>query len=243
MLLLALGCIGIKTGAGAPTARLQLGNLSGSESSANRPTLESVLASMDAAAAGFTSVVSNLEYTKVTVLVNDRSTEKGQIYFQKSKGKIRVMIAFREPAEKYVLFAGGKVSLYRPKIGQVEEYSLSQKEGLLEQFLLLGFGTAGAELQKAYRVSFGGEERLEGEPVFRLELAPKGEAIATQLQRVELWISPATGQPLQQKFFEPSEDYLIARYRDLKTNLKIPDKTFRLPLRGKVRTVRPQSGL
>ena len=35
---------------------------------------------------------------------------------------------------------------------------------------------------------------------------------------------------------------MIARYRDLKQNTKIPDKNFKLPLRGKVKTVRPQSG-
>lgn len=43
---------------------------------------------------------------------------------------------------------------------------------------------------------------------------------------------------VQQKFVEPSQDYLLARYSGLQQNAKIPAKNFRLPLKGKVRTVR-----
>src|SRR3990172_11194876 len=115
-------------------------------------TLETTLAGMDRAAARFSTVAGNLEYTKVTVIVNDHSTERGTISFEKAKGKTRVMLAFKEPAEKFVLFEGNKVSLYRPRIAEVEEYNIGQRQGLVEQFLLLGFGTPGSELQKAYQI-------------------------------------------------------------------------------------------
>ena len=211
------------------------------QAAANGLNLEAVLAGMDQAAARFTSVAGNLEYTKVTVIVDDHSTERGKIFFEKAKGKLRVMLAFQDPAEKYVLFADSKVSIYRPKIAEIEEYSLAQNQGLLEQFLLLGFGTSGTELQKGYRITWRGEEALDGEPAVHLELAPKSASVAARLQRIELWLSPQTWQPLQQNFYEPSKDYLIARYRGLQQNIKIPAKSFQFPVRGKVRTVRPQS--
>ncbi len=202
---------------------------------------EAILSGMDEAAANFSSMAADLEYTKVTVLVDDRSTEKGKIYFQKDKGKLRVMLAFQEPAEKYVLFSDNKVSIYRPKIAEVEEYSLANNAGLLEQFLLLGFGTSGADLQKSYQVALKGEEELDGEPTVHLDLVPRDPKVAARLQHIELWLSPKSWQPLQQKFFEPSKDFLIARYRNLLHNTKIAAKSFQLPLRGKVRTVRPQA--
>ncbi|OFW02930.1 MAG: hypothetical protein A3H94_04890 [Acidobacteria bacterium RIFCSPLOWO2_02_FULL_60_20] len=205
------------------------------------PKLEAVLAGMDQAAARFSSVAADLEYTKVTVIVDDHSTERGSIYFEKSKGKLRVMLAFQQPSEKYVLFSDGKVSIYRPKIAEVEEYSLANNQGLLEQFLLLGFGTSGSELQKSYQVALKGEEKLDGVTAVHLELIPKNTQVSARLERIELWLSPETWQPLQQKFLEPSKDYLIARYRNLVHNTKIAAKNFRLPLRGKVRTVRPQA--
>ncbi|MBI4442917.1 MAG: hypothetical protein HY649_06030 [Acidobacteria bacterium] len=58
------------------------------------------------------------------------------------------------------------------------------------------------------------------------------------MKRAELWISSETWQPVQQKFVEPSQDYLLARYSRLQQNTKIPSQRFKLPLRGKVRTVR-----
>ena len=203
--------------------------------------LGKVLAGMDQAAARFTSVAADLEYTKVTVIVDDHSTERGTIRFEKSKGKLRVMLAFQQPAEKYVLFSDDKVSIYRPKIAEIEEYSLAKNQGLLEQFLLLGFGTSGSELQKTYQLSLKGEEMLDGESAIHLELTPKNTQVAAQLDRIELWLSPQTWQPLQQKFYEPSKDYLIARYRNSQQNTRLPAKSFDFPVRGKVRTVRPQS--
>ncbi len=183
-------------------------------------TLETTLAGMDQAAARFSSVAGNLDYTKVTVIVNDHATDRGTMAFEKKGGKTRVLLAFREPAEKFVLFEGRndtnvsfRVSLYRPKIAEVEEYEVGSRQGLVEQFLLLGFGTPGSELQKAYQIAFRGEEALDGAPgrVVRLELTPRSAQAAARLKKIELWLSPETWQPVQQKFWEPSGDYMLAR--------------------------------
>ena len=235
--LLALGLAFAFPGAGAAQAP------SGSKAaSSDGRNLEGILAGIDRAAASFTSVSADLEYTKVTVIVDDHSTEHGNIYFEKSKGKLRVMLAFQQPSEKYVLFSNGKVSIYRPKIAVVEEYTLANNQELLEQFLLLGFGTSGSDLQETYQVTLMGGATLDGEAAVHLDLIPKNPEVSTRLQRIELWLSPETWQPLQQKFYEPSKDYLIARYRNSRQNTKLPGKNFELPVRGKVRTVRPQDG-
>jgi len=209
-----------------------------SQAEAETLDLASVLKGMDMAAAQFKSVTGNIEYTKVTVIVNDFSTERGKIFFEKAKGKLRVMLAFTDPAEKYVLFSSGKVSLYQPKIAEVHEFTLGKNQDLLEQFLLLGFGTNGTELQKSYQVSFKGRETLDGEAALRLDLIPRSQGVAVKLTRIELWLSPQTWQPLQQKFYEPSKDYLIARYRSLQQNTKIAGRNLQLPLRGKVKTTK-----
>ena len=212
-------------------------------SNTSAPQLQTVLAGMDEAASRFSSLSGDLEYTKVTVVVDDHSTEKGKVYFEKDKdGKPHVMLAFTEPAEKYVLFSNGKVSIYHPKIAEVEEYSIAKNEGLLEQFLLLGFGTSGSELQNAYKVSVKGEESVDGERAVHLDLVPKDQNVEAHLQHIELWVSPQTWQPIQQKFIEPSRDFLVARYRNVLKNTKIAAKSFQLPFRGKVKTVHPQTG-
>jgi outer membrane lipoprotein-sorting protein len=246
--LLLLLAMAVEPTAGILSVPVLQAAASKSQLSAGAQPLDAVLSGMNQAASGFRNMMANLEYTKVTVIVDDHSTEKGRIYFEKSKGqskgqskmKTRVMIAFREPSEKYVLFSGDTVSIYRPKIAEVEEYKLADKKDLLEQFLLLGFGTAGADLQNAYRITLRGEEILDGRQVFHLELVPKSPKVAAQLRQIELWIAPATWQPVQQKFLEPSGDYALARYTELQQNTKIPGDSFKLPIRGKVKTVRPQ---
>src|SRR5690242_5620647 len=140
--------------------------------------LASVTAGMDAASAKFTAVTGDIDYTKVTVLVNDFSTEKGKIYFQKDKNKLRVMLAFTQPAEKFVLFADGKVQLYQPKIAEVQEFTLGKNQDMLEQFLLLGFGTSGTEMLKSYNAVYKGLEKVDGEDAIRLDLTPKAANVA-----------------------------------------------------------------
>jgi outer membrane lipoprotein-sorting protein len=211
-----------------------------SQPSGNAQALAAALAGMDQAAAGFRNASADLEYTKVTVIVNDHSTERGRIYFEKTKDDSRLMLAFSQPSEKYVLFDDDEVKIYRPKIAEIEEYSLAKNRGLLEQFLLLGFGTSGVALQKAYQVSHAGEEVLDGERTVKLALVPKSPDVVSRLQRIELWLSQKTWQPLQQKFYEPSKDYLVARYRNPQQNAKLSSDSFKLPVRGNVRTVRPQ---
>lgn len=204
------------------------------------PPLEEILAGMDKSAAGFTSMAASLEYTKVTVIVNDHSTQNGKIDFEKAGGKTRVLISFTSPSEKHLLFAGGTVQFYQPKIAQVDEYQLSSRQDLVEQFLLLGFGTSGSELRNAYQITLRGSESIAQQQCFLLDLVPKSPKVTVQLQRIQLWISPQSWEPIQQKFYEPGGDYVIARYSDMKRNTKLSDKDFRLPLKGKVRTVRPQ---
>ena len=227
---LALGILVVCIAARAQTSQPHSGT----------PELAEILAGMDQSAADFTSMTANLEYTKVTVIVNDHSTQNGKIYFEKKAGKTRVLISFTSPAEKHLLFADGMVQFYQPKIAQVDEYQLSNRQDLVEQFVLLGFGTSGTDLRNAYQITLRGAETIAQQQCYLLDLVPKSPKVAAQLQRIQLWISPQSWEPIQQKFYEPGGDYVIARYSDMKRNVKLTDKEFHLPLKGKVRTVRPQ---
>ena len=175
----------------------------------------------------------------MTVVVNDRTTESGTIYFEKEKGgsNFKVLIEFTEPESKTVLFRDNKVWIYHPKIAQKEEYDLGKDQKHLEQFLLLGFGAKGHDLLKAYTITLGS---APGEAVVKLDLAPKG-AMAEQLKKVELWLSRDTWQPVQQKFTEPDGDNLTARYTNIQESHGWPDSRFQIKTEGPVKTVRPGS--
>jgi outer membrane lipoprotein-sorting protein len=188
-------------------------------------TLDNVLKQMDEQAANFQSLTADLERTKVTVVVNDKSVESGQI-FVRSDGKMRIEVT--QPDARTILRNGDNFYIYNPKIHRVEEYNLGKKKSVVDQFLLLGFGTSGSSLKDSYTVTLKGEETLENRKVLLLELLPKTDEVRKQLSKIQLWLDESTWLPVQQQFFETgSGDYFIIRYRNINRNAHIPDNQFK----------------
>jgi len=195
------------------------------------PDLSEILSRMDDAGKRLRTLSANLEYTKVTVLVNDKSTEEGRLFFSKgNKGKGQeIRVEMQQPESKVILFKNNKAEIYLPKINQIQEYNLQQKTGLVEEFLLLGFGAETGDLTKSYNVKYLKEEELGGETTAVLELVPRKQSVAAQLTKIQMWVSEDSWMPAQQQFFEPGGDYMIARYTAIKVNLKFPPSTFDIP--------------
>jgi outer membrane lipoprotein-sorting protein len=189
--------------------------------------LSEILDRMNDSAKRLKTVSADLEYTKVTVLVNDRSTESGRLYYRNSKNP-EILISIEKPENKVILFKKSKAQIYLPKINQIQEYSLEQRSELVQQFFLLGFGSETGDLKKAYNIMLLREEELEGDSTAVLELVPRKQNVAAQLVKIEIWISEESWLPVQQKFYEPGGDYLIARYTGVKVNRSIPSRTFEI---------------
>ncbi|HEV3279201.1 MAG TPA: outer membrane lipoprotein carrier protein LolA [Terriglobia bacterium] len=187
--------------------------------------LGEVLARMNEAAKHLKSVMADLDYTTVTVLVNDRSTESGRFFMRNPKNP-EILIEFTKPDPKTILFKHNEAEIYYPNLKRVEQYDLQRQSGLVQQFLLLGFGTDAASLKENYNVRLVDEQDLQGESTALLELIPKRPEVQSQLSKIQLWVSEDSWLPAQQQFFEPSGDYLIAHYTGVKTNRPVPGSTF-----------------
>lgn len=202
-----------------------------------RLDLTQVLSHMDQTAKRLKTLSADLEYTNVTVLVNDFSTESGEMYFRNSKTP-DILIKFTKPVPKVILFRKNKAEIYQPKINQVQEFDLSKHSQLIQQFLLLGFGTQSNDMQKVYAVKYLREEGLGGDTTALLELTPREESVASQLSKVQLWISEESWLPVQQKFFEAGGDYSVARYSSVKVNRNLPSSTFQVRVAKDARRVK-----
>lgn len=202
-------------------------------------TLENVLKQMDTQAADFKSLTADMERTKVTVVVNDKSTESGHISVRRDD---KMLIEVAQPDARTILRNGDIFYIYNPKIHRVEEYNIGKKKSLVDQFLLLGFGTSGSSLKESYTISVQGEETLDGHKVVRLELLPKTDDVRKQLSKIQLWLDESTWLPLQQQFFETgSGDYFIIHYRNMTRNARIPDNDFKPHWPHGTTVVQPQS--
>ena len=69
----------------------------------------------------------------------------------------------------------------------MEEFNLGKNRGLVDQFLLLGFGTAGKELRKGYGIKLAGEATVEDRKTVELELTPKSEDVLKQFSKIQIW--------------------------------------------------------
>ena len=203
--------------------------------------LERVLSQMDAAAKGFRSAQMNVTWDQYDKVINETDTQKGKMFFRRESGAIQMAADFTEPDKKYVIYGGGKVQVYQPKIDQVNEYDAGKNRGDVESFLVLGFGGAGHDLPKSYDVKLIGQEPINGVATEKLELTPKSVHLRNNIARIILWIDPARGFPVQQQFFEPGGNYRLAKYSEIQVNQKIPDDVFRLKTTPKTKVISPQA--
>jgi outer membrane lipoprotein-sorting protein len=118
--------------------------------------------------------------------------------------------------------------MYTPKIKRVEEFDLGKNRAMVDQYVLLGFGTKSQNLQKSYNVKLTGEEQFDGKHTLLLELTPKSDEVLKKITKIQMWIDTASWLPLQQKFYEAgSADYIQFHYSNVMKNLKIPDSRFK----------------
>jgi outer membrane lipoprotein-sorting protein len=203
-------------------------------------SLDQVLAAMDKTAASFSDMSAKLTRVDYTAVINDTSKESGVVRMKRVGPRdIRMRIDFSEPDPRTIVFEKAAAQIYYPKIRTVQVYDLGKQRSLVDQFLLLGFGSSGKELSRNYTLKVTGEERISGQPATRLELVPKAASVLEYIKKAELWIS-AAGYPLQQRFDRPSGDYTLITYSDVQINTGAPDSAFKLNLPKGVKTEYPQ---
>lgn len=200
-------------------------------------TLEAALRQLDAAARDFHSLSADMERTKVTVVVNDHSSETGSILVRGDK----MLLEMKAPNARTILRTGDNIYIYNPGLKRVEEYSLGKNRALFDQYLLLGFGTKGSELHKSYLVTVLGEPSLDDKKTIQLELTPKSEEVRNNISKIQIWFDESSWLPVQQEFFETgSGDYFIIRYSRVVRNPDLGDAHFKPRWPKGTEKIRPQ---
>jgi outer membrane lipoprotein-sorting protein len=204
-------------------------------------SLAATLARMDEAAAKFKGLQADVQKISHTAVINEDTVEAATIAVKRPKpNDIRVLFDFKPPNPKQVAIAGVKAAIYYPEINTVQEWDMGKDRSLVEQFMLLGFGSNSKDLGSAYSIRLGGPETVAGQKAARIELIPKSQDVLEHLKRVDLWISDTMGIAVQQKLFEPGGDYLLATYTNIKLRPNLPDSLVKLDLPKSVKREYPQ---
>jgi outer membrane lipoprotein-sorting protein len=182
--------------------------------------VQQILARMDKAASEFKAMTAQVTHLEHTDVLNEDTTESGTVTMKKVQpGEVLERVDFTVPDRKTITFEKRHVQEYLPKINTLQVYDLDKHGEQLDRFLMIGFGISGTELAKDYDVTVLGTESIKGQSAIRLQLNPRATEVRQYVQKIELWI-PEQGDPypLREKIFEPSHDYRLVTYSDLKIN-------------------------
>src|SRR5208283_832120 len=144
----------------------------------------------------------------------------GRLTVFRAPGKdLRMLFEIEKPDPGAVAYADDKVRIYYPKMAEVDEYDLGGKQSrLIEEFLLLGFGTSTSDLRKKYSIRYLEMTAVQDLRADLLELVPKSAEAREHFPRIEMWIAQDGGYPLRLKLYQPSKDYQDAQYTNVHVN-------------------------
>jgi len=175
---------------------------------------------MDQAAPNFHAMSADVQMVTYTAVLSDKTTEKGTLRMQRLKGNaVRAIIDFSGATDARVIaFLGKIVRIYFPNANAYQDYEVGKNAQVLNQYLLLGFGSSGKDLARSYEITGEGSEEISGQTTSKLLLVPKDAKVKERLTKVEVWIPNDAAYPVQQQFYEPSGNYRTVTYNNIRLN-------------------------
>ena len=183
-------------------------------------SVDAVLTRMDQAARRFRAMSADVQMTTFTAIIGDKTVEDGTLKMQRLKsGEVRAIIDFSHQTDaREIAFLGKIIRIYYPNLQTYQDYDVGKNTDILNQFLLLGFGSSGKELSRSYTITQDGTEKIAGQDTTKLLLIPNDPKVKDRLSKIEMWIPNDAAYPVQQQFFEPSGNYRIVTYLNIKIN-------------------------
>jgi outer membrane lipoprotein-sorting protein len=202
------------------------------------PEIRKVFERIDNAGKSIVDLTADITQNKVTLVVNDTSTDTGKLLLKRTKSGNRTRLDYQTPEVKTLLIDKGKIWIYEPNLKRLQEIELGKRRDQAE-FMLVGLGQSSGDLLRAYDVKYLREESVNGNKASLIELKPKSEKASAMFTKIWLWIDYNFGIPIQTQLTESSGDYLTLRLGNIKINPNLTDKDFKLNLPAGVEKISP----
>jgi len=206
--------------------------------SESTPEIKKVFERIDNAGKSIVDLTAGITQNKVTLVVNDTSTDTGKLLLKRTKSGNRTRLDYQTPEVKTLLIDKGKIWIYEPNLKRLQEIELGKHRDQAE-FMLVGVGQSSIDLLRAYDVKYLREENVNGSKASLIELRPKSEKASAMFSKIWLWIDYNFGIPIQTQLTESSGDYLTLRLGNIKINPNLTDKDFKLNLPPGVEKISP----
>jgi outer membrane lipoprotein-sorting protein len=192
-------------------------------------SLEAVLHRMDEGAKKFKSVAANLKRVNYNAVLQESTTQTGDLkLMRRGKSEVIGVLHFNPPDETSIGFSGHTVRKYYPNSNQVDVFDIGKNAAQIDQFILLTFGAAGSELTQSYELKLAGSETVDGTRCSHLVLIPKAAEARKYATQIDMWIPEGKSYAIQEKVTQPSGNYDLNTYSDIKMPANLPDSAFEL---------------
>jgi outer membrane lipoprotein-sorting protein len=200
--------------------------------------LEEILDRIDEAGDTLNSMKADITQRKWTDILGEFDEgETGDLIFLRSGSDLYLRKDITEPTDNSLVIKGGEVVFYQPGIKQAQQYQLGENKDKAE-YLLLGFGTDKEAIKEVYSLELLGVEELDGKKTYKIKMEPKSEKVSAFFVRIVLWIDAEMWVPVQQQLVEPTQDYLLITFNNIKLNASIRKSAFDLKLPGDVKVIK-----
>jgi outer membrane lipoprotein-sorting protein len=194
---------------------------------ARADSLEDVLKRMDDAASQFKSVSATLAYKDYQKRWDESDEKNGTVHMRLTNKGPEGVWSFTGKDAQVVSLSGHEARVYKPKAKLQQIYDAGKNVAVMQETLLLGFGSRSAELRKSFDIVLGGPDTVAGKPCTRIQLTPKKKEVLEFYTKIDLWIPDGESNPVQEKIWIGVKgDYKLATYSDVKINPPLPDSTF-----------------
>jgi outer membrane lipoprotein-sorting protein len=194
--------------------------------------LDEVLRQMDAASVKFKSAEADFQWDLFERVVNQTTSQKGTIYFEKDGAKTEMGAKIVSPAIKLLEYRDGTLRIFDPGPDHLTTILAKKNQAQMDSFLTLGFGGSGKDLAKAWTVSdLGTESMSDGTnqvETAKLDLVSKDPGVRNSITHVTIWVDAERGISLKQVFYMPSEDRRTVVNTNIRLNQKVDLKPYEI---------------
>jgi len=183
-------------------------------------TLPEIIDRMNAEALKFQGVKANLNQDEYTAAIKDHTPKTAVLAMVKKKngGGVTALLDYKTPDPEQFLFKDNSLQQYLPRVNLIQEYDLGKHSSVVNQFLMLAFGSSGKDLDKNYKITLIGPDPVGGVKATKLELIPKSADALKYMNKIEFWIQDGKGYAVQLKIYSPSGDTNTATYSGIDIN-------------------------
>jgi outer membrane lipoprotein-sorting protein len=190
--------------------------------------LATTIDKLNQAAAKFKSASADFVFDSITTEpVQDEVKQKGIVYYERQGPGFRMAAHIQEengqPVPKVYTYSDGVFKLYQEKIDQVNILSKSNK---LADYIMLGFGASGTQLQDKWDITDDGPETVNGIQTEKLELVAKDPNVKKNFPKITVWMDLNRAVNLKQVFDEGQGQSRTCTYSNIKTNQSLPGSVF-----------------